>query len=349
MEPGLESGGERRNGASWSCPALLSGPWGQASEASPAGLLRASHLAMGTQFTAYLESSAEAQACFQSIFEEIDRVERTFSRFRPASEISRINRLAGEGPMVTDPEVFQLLAAAQEVSRKTGGAFDITVGRLTRAWGFAEHEPHIPTAQALKEAQEASGWRHLELDPAWRTVEFLRPGMELDLGAIAKGYAVDCALGVLRAAGVGGLIDAGSSSIAATDGEFAGDCPVSIASPANAAQPLCEVSLGGRALSTSGVREQSFTRDGRIYGHLIDPLARGVDAGAPERQVVQVTVLAPNSTLADALSTAMFLMGYEKGSAALAGFPACSALWVYPRGEEMECLAHDWPGENSLS
>jgi thiamine biosynthesis lipoprotein len=314
-------------------------------EGNAARLRRAAHRAMGTEFTAYIDAldDAQARACFQSIVEEIDRVERTFSRFRPASEISRINRLAGGGPMVTDPEVFNLLVAAREVSRKTGGVFDITLGRLTRAWGFAERAPKVPEAQALEEAEKASGWQYLELDPAWRTVQFLRPGMELDLGAIAKGYAVDCVLGVLRAAGVSGVIDAGSSSIAATDGDFAKDWMVSIANPADETRPLGEVRLGGRALSTSGVKEQSFRQDGRIYSHLIDPKVHGFDSGAAARQVLQATVLAPRSTLADALSTAMFLLGQEKGSAALAEFPDCSALWICTEGVDVKCQAHRWP------
>ena len=316
-----------------------------------AGLSRGSHRAMGTEFTLYIDTPDEAQAraCFQSAFEEVDRVEQTFSRFRPSSEISRLNREAGDGPMVTDPEVFALLAAARDVSRKTGGVFDITVGRLTRVWGFPDREPHIPEARALKEAEEASGWQYLELDPAWRTVEFLRPGMELDLGAMAKGYAVDRALSVLRAAGVRGVMDAGASSMAATDADFGKNWKVGIANPGDSSAQLCEVFLGGRALSTSGVKEQSFEQDGRIYSHLIDPTIQGPPSIDPERQVVQATVLAPASTLSDALSTAMFLLGHEKGSAALAEFPGCAALWVYADASGIRCLAYDWPGgESSL-
>jgi thiamine biosynthesis lipoprotein len=303
---------------------------------------------MGTEFTAYIDAPEQARACLQAVFDEIDRVEETFSRFLASSEISRINRHAADGPMVTDPEVFQLLAAAEDVSRKTGGAFDITVGKLTRAWGFASRQPEIPDAQALAAAESCVGWSNVELDPAWRTVQFLRPGLELDLGAIAKGYAVDCALDVLRSAGIHGLIDAGSSSIAATDEGFAGDWTVSVANPVDSSRPLCEAQLGGRALSTSGVREQSFVRNGRIYSHLIDPTAHGVETGAPARQVLQATVLAPSSLLADALSTAMFLLGHEKGSAALEQFQGCSALWAYSDPEGIACQDHNGPKHGFL-
>jgi len=307
-----------------------------------------SHGAMGTEFTLYLDSADEvrAQACFDAVFDEIDRLESTFSRFRASSEISRLNREAGDGPMVTDPEVFQLLAAALDVSRKTEGVFDITVGQLMRAWGFSGRQPGIPDAQTLAAAQECVGWTNIELDPEWRTVEFLRHGLEVDLGGIAKGYAVDCAMGVLRSAGVQGLIDAGSSSIAATDEAFARGWEVSIANPLDASATLCEAELGNRALSTSGVMEQSFVQDGRIYCHLIDPTALGAETSAPVRQVLQVTVLAPSSMLADALSTAMFLLGCERGRIALAQFPDCSAFWVYSGAEGIQCAAHQWPRDN---
>lgn len=328
-----------------SCPRCqeASGPRLQPPPAAARRLSRRAHRAMGTEFTVYIDAPDQEQACFQAVFEEIDRVEQTFSRFRDSSELSRINRLAAAGPMVTDPESFHLLAAAQDLSRKTDGAFDITVGRLTRAWGFSSGQPEIPDPQVLSEAEESVGWANLELDPVWRTVQFLCPGLELDLGAIAKGYAVDCALDVLRSAGVHGLIDAGSSSIAATDQDFSRDWTVNVANPADSSVPLCDVPLSGLALSTSGVREQHFERDGRTYSHLIDPTAHGLETAAPLRQALQVTVLAPTSMLADALSTAMFLLGHDRGGIALEQFPNCSALWVYSDPAGIKCQDHNWP------
>jgi thiamine biosynthesis lipoprotein len=304
------------------------------------------HRAMGTGFTLYVDCADESQAqsCFQSVFEEIDRVETTFSRFRPASEISRINREAADGPMVTDPEVFQLLATAMEVSRKSCGVFDITVGRLTQAWGFHAGRPAIADAAVLAEAEAAVGWELVALDPAWRTVEFLRPGVEIDAGGIAKGHAVDCALEVLRTAGIHGLLDAGSSSIAASDDMFGNKWTVGIASPEDRTRELCRVRIGRRALSTSGTREQSFTHAGRVYSHLIDPTAHGQNRNN-ELEVLQATVLAPTSMLADALSTAMFLLGPERGGKALKEFPECAVLWVCRGSEGIRWLAEQWPND----
>jgi thiamine biosynthesis lipoprotein len=303
---------------------------------------------MGTIFTVYLDLAEEvhAQACFDAVFDEIDRLEQTFSHFDASSELSRINRHAEDGPMVTDPEVFRLLATALDVSQKTDGVFDITVGRLTRAWGFTERRREIPDERQLAAARKSVGWRHVQLDPEWRTVQFAQTGMELDLGAIAKGYAVDCALDLLRTVGVSALIDAGTSSIAGVGESFSSDWTVSIANPVDRAQPLCEVQIGNRALSTSGVMEQSFVHDGRIYSHLIDPTASGVVRNATGQQVLQVTVLAPTSTLADALSTAMFILGHKQGSVALEQFSDCSALWVYSTASGIACQAYQWPGHD---
>lgn len=300
--------------------------------------------AMGTLFTVYLHDLGEAreQAVFQAVFDEIERAERTFSRFLPSSEIARINREAGQGPVVTDPEVFRLLDYAKELSGRTEGAFDISIGRLTRAWGFAEHKRAIPSLDELEAAEAAVGSKHLQLDAQWRTVEFLKPGMELDLGAIAKGYAVDCALDLLRCLAVQAMIDAGSSSIAANGDFFSRAWPICIADPASGSEFLCEVLLGDRALSTSGVKEQSFRREGRVYSHLLDPASRQSEQDS-HLQVLQTTVLAPDSRLADGLSTALFLLGPLRGEVVMEQFPECSAFWAC-RGDKADfCASVRWP------
>lgn len=317
---------------------------------SAAGRFRVrSHLAMRTEFIVYLDVSDEIQAhaCFQSAFDEIDRIEYTFSRFRSDSEISRLNHFAANGAVVTDPEVFEVLANALDLSAKTEGAFDITLGKLTRAWGFSTRQPAVPAHDTLDEAIQCTGWTHVELDKEWRTVRFLRPGIELDLGAIAKGYAVDRAIEVLRAAGVSALVNAGASSIAATDEAITQEWPVVIASPADPNHPLCEVQLGNRALSTSGVKEQHFIQDGQLYSHLIDPTTNRPGKNPAEdvtrHQMLQTTVLAPTSILADALSTAMFLLGVRRGSAILSQFDDCSALWIDSDTSGVTSLTHNWP------
>lgn len=145
-------------------------------------------------------------------FEEIDRLDEALSNYRETSELSRINRLAAKEPVTTDPEVFQLLQRSLDFNRQSNGAFDITVGPLMRAWGFFRGQGRYPTAAELEQARSRVGWQNIKLDAKSRTVRFLISGLELDLGGIGKGYAIDRAVSVLREAGVkSAFVDSGSS------------------------------------------------------------------------------------------------------------------------------------------
>ncbi|MDR3793657.1 MAG: FAD:protein FMN transferase [Terracidiphilus sp.] len=389
------------------------------------------HGAMGTEFWLYLVDeggergadglSAEERALVQAVWDEVDRVEGVFSRFRESSEISRLNRLAALGPMVTDPEVFSLLLDGRRLWEKTGGAFDIALGRVSRAWGFAERMPRVPEEGAREEAEAAAGMALVELDEAWRTVGFARPGVELDLGAFAKGYAVDCALGVLRGVGAAGLINAGRSSIGAVGEPFESGWRVEVRAPVlgerdgvalppisaknaekdgapgydrshpshknkdvarvghpefvakvedtefvsgtghpecsgypaeNVGRVLRAVALHGRALGSSGIMEQKFEEGGRVYSHLLDPRKLGGDgegrggvASAETGQTLQVTVLAESAAEADALSTALFVLGPDEGAAVMERFENCAALWAYQDAAGIGTREWNWPRE----
>lgn len=311
-------------------------------------VLRASaHFAMGTRFSIYLACAdeAEADACFRAVFEEIDRLENTFSRFRPGSEISRLNRDAPLFPVTTDPEVFQLLVLATDVSRRTQGAFDITCGRVTRAWRAAAKSSFPVNESDWRQFRASAGWEKLLLDPVARTVQFANREVELDLGAIAKGYAVDCAIDLLESIQVDGIIDAGSSSIAAAGGAVDWQWTVELAHPFGAPLPVAQLALEDRAISTSGTKEQSFQQDGRTYSHLVDLMAQEPFRSQFSTRVLQTTVLAPTSTMADALSAAMFLLGPERGCTALEQFENCSALWILQEGKSIAFSCHRWPGQ----
>jgi thiamine biosynthesis lipoprotein len=309
-------------------------------------------LAMGTEFLLYLDPAeldpAAERTLVQAVFAEVDRVETIFSRFRPSSEISRINQLAPLGPVVTDPEVFGLLLQAESIHQLTHGAFDVALGRLSRAWGFAQRSPHLPDPEELAQAQSASGMALVSLDRTWRTVHFLAEGVELDLGALAKGYAVDCALSVLHAAGAAALVDAGHSSLAATGEPFATGWPVEVRAPQLPGQEptlLSSVRLHTNSLGTSGIMEQKFEQGGQSFSHLFDTRSQGIgnrdqDASA---QLLQASVLAPTAALADALSTAMFVLGPVEGSAALAAFPGSAALWVTAQAGCIRTAGYNWP------
>src|SRR5205814_10454293 len=179
-------------------------------------LFQQSHPAMGTTFTIFLYApdGERASELFSESFEEIDRIEEALSNYRATSELSRINRFAAKEPVVTDPEVFALLKTSLQYSARTDGAFDITVGPLMRAWGFFRGQGRYPSTSELESARASVGWQYVRLDPARRSVRFLKAGMEIDLGGIGKGYAVDRVVELLRNGGVhAALVDAGSSTL----------------------------------------------------------------------------------------------------------------------------------------
>jgi thiamine biosynthesis lipoprotein len=170
---------------------------------------------MGTTIQIYLYSAHQSTAIeiFEVAFEEIERVEDDLSHYRPLSELSRLNRLAANAPVTTDPETFHLIERALSYSRRTGGAFDITVGSLMKAWGFFRDRGRHPSPGELARALAQTGWEYVTLDEANRAIRFLREELELDLGAVGKGYALDRAASLLRANGVeAALVGAGQSA-----------------------------------------------------------------------------------------------------------------------------------------
>jgi FAD:protein FMN transferase len=306
-------------------------------------LFQQSRQAMGTEFTIYLyaKSEMEAEALFEPAFEEIERIDATLSNYKPESELSRINRLAGREKVTTDPEVFSLLQTCLEYSKRSGGTFDITVGPLMRAWGFFRGQGRYPAPWQLERAREKVGWEKVQLDAAARTVRFAVDGMELDLGGIGKGYAVDRVVTLLRRAGVkAAMVDAGSSTLYAL-GEPPGEkgWVVRVPKPGDRSQTISTVMLRNESLSTSGSYEKFFRLNGRTYCHIMDPRT-----GAPVEGMLQATVIAADGTTTEALSKPMFVMGTEEGAKYLASFPKVSGLWVAGKIGEARVLPWNWTG-----
>jgi len=248
----------------------------------------------------------------------VDRIEDQLSYFRDASELSRINRSAARGPVELDPGLFNLLETALRLSQQTEGAFDVTAGPLWEAWGFAQRAGRVPDEQTLAEALSSVGSRWVELDPARRTVRFRKPGTKLNLGSIGKGYALDRCAEQLLAAGIGDfLIHGGGSSVVARGSQATGRGPgkaaegngwvLGVRHPTRPDRRLAEIRLRDRALATSGSWAQSFVHRGRRLGHILDPRS-----GWPAEGVLSTTVAGPSAALADALSTAFYVMGLEK-------------------------------------
>ncbi len=252
------------------------------------------------------------EAALQSL-DLVDRIEDQLSVFRSTSEICRINQTAAAESVPVERELFELLRMALHLHAETDGAFDITSAPLWESWGFARREGRVPDQQSLAEALTRVGSQHLELDAQRKTIRFRQPGIQLNLGSIGKGFALDRCAARLQQMGIDDfLIHGGSSSVLARGGMAREDnttqdgWTVGIRHPLRPQQRLAEIRLCDRALATSGSWAQSFVHQGRRLSHLLDPRT-----GRPAEGVLSATAIAPNATLADGLSTAFFVMGPE--------------------------------------
>lgn len=240
----------------------------------------------------------------------VDDVEARISVYRPTSELSHINTRAAEGWVDVSPDVWPLLLRADELGRQTEGGFDIAAGALVRAWGFLHRQGRTPAVEELAAAVAATGMRHVELDHAGRRVRFLRPGIEINPGAIGKGWALDRAAAHLAARGVNSvLVHGGQSSVIArgTQGPAGGDrhgWRVGLRHPLRPGRRLATITLDDQALGTSGSGTQFFIDRGRRLGHILDPRS-----GRPAEGVISATVITDSAADADALATALYVLG----------------------------------------
>jgi thiamine biosynthesis lipoprotein len=307
--------------------ALLSWP------AAGAGLepqkVEASRLSMACLYSivAYGEAPDAVARTLEKALDEVDRIDRLMSHYREDSPLSRINREAARGPVSVDPELFDFIAVALDYGVESGGAFDITVGPLMKAWGFFRGDGRLPGDAALSRARRATGFRHVTLNARDRTIRFDREGVELDLGGIAKGYAVDRAVRILQRDGVtAALVSAGGSTLYAL-----GKPPnlprwtVEIQDPLDARKIAFSVALQDRALSLSGVSEKSFELEGVRYSHIMDPRT-----GRPVRGILGVIVQSPTGTAGDAIDNVLFVQGLERGRAFLRRHPGVDASFLLP-------------------
>jgi thiamine biosynthesis lipoprotein len=289
----------------------------------------ASRMSMACAYTivTYGPGREELRAAADSALDEVDRIDRLMSHYRPESPLSRLSREAADGPVAVEPELFDFIAESLRYSRESDGAFDVTVGPLMKAWGFFRGGGRVPSEAELAAARARVGWRHVVLDPAARTIRFDSPGVDLDLGGIAKGYAVDRAVARLRAAGVAAaLVSAGGSTIyalGAPPGQTA--WTVEIQDPVEGERVALRVPLRDRALSVSGSAEKWFEKDGVRYAHIMDPRT-----GRPVQGVLGVAVLAATGTAGDALDDAFFVQGVAGARAYLERLPGTEAVLFLP-------------------
>jgi len=283
---------------------------------------------MGTRIAVELWSKTEAsgEAAIDAVMAEMHRVDELMSHYKPESQLSRINAHAGEGPVRVDRELFDLIARSLEFSRLTDGAFDITYASVGYLYDYRHHVK--PDEAQIEAHLSAVDWRSLELDPAKSTVRFTKPGMRIDLGGFAKGYAVDRSIELLRARGIQhASVSAGGDTRILGD-RFGRPWIVGIRHPDDAHRVILRIPLENVALSTSGDYERYFDEDGVRYHHIIDPRT-----GHSASKVRSATIIGPTATQTDGLSKTAFVLGPEKALEILKRIPDVDGVFVGPDGK----------------
>jgi thiamine biosynthesis lipoprotein len=220
--------------------------------------------------------------------------------------------------------MLAILEAAMRISRVSGGAFDVTVGPLVRLWGFHDRRPHLPSGAELAAVRPIVDYRKLLLDTATHTVRFAQTGMELDLGGIAKGFAVELAAGTLRRRGLAGIVDAGGNQYLVGTPPGKRQWSVAVKNPAARGQILGVFDTDEGSVSTSADDANFLTTDGRTYGHILDPHTL-----VPSNAALSATILSKDGTLADAMSKAAFILGPRDGIALIDSMPGMAGVIAY--------------------
>ncbi len=289
---------------------------------------------MGTQFTIvlYAMDSRVASEAATAAFQRIAALEDIMSDYQADSELNLLCQKPPGIPVPLSPELFDIFRQSEHVSKISDGAFDITVGPYVRLWRFARKRKVLPTPAELATARATVGWQKLRVDARTRTATLNVPGMRLDLGGIAKGYAADQALNEMKLRGISRALVAASGDIAVGDPpprEQGWKIGISGSKSSGSASALLLHNCG---ISTSGDAEQSIDIGGIRYSHIVSPVS---GLGLTER--IQVTIVAPNATSTDGLATAVSVLGKEAGLRLVEKEPATAALvLIANNGGEME-------------
>ena len=258
----------------------------------------------------YAPNQATAERVARLAYKRVEQLNAIFSDYSPSSELNHLSAKPHGKPVPVSSDLFNIIQRSQRLARETGGAFDITTGPSVRLWRQSRKRAQIPTADSLATATKRVGYQKLQLDLRDRTVTLLSAGMQLDLGGIAKGFAVDEAMRILKQNGIR------RAFVAASGDMLTSGPPIGHEGWRVAIRSVDEfgniyprtIHLKHQALSTSGDTEQFVEINGRRYSHIVDPRT-GI--GLTNR--IAVTVVAASSTVADSRATAVSVMGIKKG------------------------------------
>jgi thiamine biosynthesis lipoprotein len=315
----------------WALATLLGVLWLRSS--APAGKtqhvplarheLHETHMGCEFKLVLYTIDVETARRSAKAAFDRVAQLDKTLSDYDPESELMRLCDRAGGPPVPVSADLFDVLERSQDMSRRSAGAFDATVNPVVRLWRRARRERKLPGREALERAQASVGYRNVRLDPATRSVQLLKHGMKLDLGGIAKGYAADEAIAVLKTQGITRALAAAAGDIVVSDpppgepGWKVGIAPLD--RPGGA--PIGYLSLANSAVSTAGDTERYVEIDGVRYSHIVNPRT---GLGVVDR--ASVTVVARDGATADSLDTAVYVLGPERGLALVESVDGAAAF-----------------------
>ncbi len=281
------------------------------------------HMGAPWKIVLYAVNKAVANRASKAAYERIEELNRVLSDYEPTSELSRLSATAPTAePVHVSDDLWRVLEFSQRLSEKSNGAFDITIGPLTKLWRRARREKEFPDRKLLMTAREATDYRALRLDPHAHTARLLKDGMRLDAGGIGMGYGVDEALKVLKREGItSALIDA-SGDIGVSDSPpGTKGWRIGIEPPSGEGPPERFVQLKNYAITTSGDAFQAVELNGKRYSHVIDPrTGLGVSGRAA------VTVIAPDCTMADSYTKPICVLGPEEGFKLIEATPGAAAF-----------------------
>ena len=271
------------------------------------------------------EDEAVGRGLVEEVLAEYRRIDESMSTYKVTSEISLVNESAGVSPVPVSEELFGLIRRSLELSERSGGAFDITYESVGYLYDFRARER--PSEAEIGARLDAISYARVRLDDTARTVYFARPGVRINLGGIAKGYAVERGAAILREAGVrNALLNAGGDTRVLGD-RRGQPWIVGIRHPRVSDEVMTRLPLIDEAISTSGDYERFFEEGGRRYHHIINPAT-----GTPSEGILSVTVIGPDATLTDGLSTTLFVMGVGPGLALIETLPGYEAIVVEADG-----------------
>ena len=282
---------------------------------------------MGTAVRVELwhDDATAAHAAMSAVMDEMHRIDASMSPFKPDSELSRINREAARKPVPISQEMFDLIARSIYFSKLSGGAFDITFSSVGYLYDYRAHLK--PTEEQIAKALPGINYRHLQLDPNARTIHYARPGVRIDLGGIAKGYAVDNCIAILKDRGIGNaIVTAGGDSRLLGD-RHGRPWSVGIRDPRRRGEVVAVLPLADVAISTSGDYERFFEEAGVRYHHIINP-----KTGKSATGVRSVTVIGPDGVTTEGLTKSVFVKGPKEGMRLIESLKGIDAIIIDDAG-----------------